>query len=122
MKVKLESEHFNYMVISTFRFLFENDHFTDVSLVCEDNQQIWVHKVILSSVGEFSNSIFLRNSHQQPLIYLRVKHTELLSLVKFINMGQCTMYQLRKSKKKYYNWKKLFLAQFSTKLSETFIK
>ena len=46
------------MATSTFRFLFEDDHSTDVTLVCEDNQQIWVHKVILSSVSEFSNAIF----------------------------------------------------------------
>ena len=70
MKANLECEHFNNIETSTFRFMFEDDQFTDVTLVCEDNQQIRVHKVILSCVSEFIKEIVLRNSHPKPVIYL----------------------------------------------------
>ena len=43
MEVKLESEHVNYVETSTFGFLVEDNQFTDVTLVCEDLQQTWVH-------------------------------------------------------------------------------
>ena len=67
MKANLECEHFNNIETSTFRFTFEDDQFSDITLVCEDPQQIRVHKVILSCVSEF----ILRNSHPKPVIYLR---------------------------------------------------
>ena len=73
MKANLECEHFNNIETSTFRFMFEDNQFTDVTLVCEDHQQIRVHKVILSCVSEFIKEIILRNSHPQPVIYPRVR-------------------------------------------------
>ena len=39
MEVKLESKHVNYVETSTFVFLFEDNQFTDVTLVCEDMQK-----------------------------------------------------------------------------------
>ena len=71
MKANLECEHFNNIETSTFRFMFEDDQFSDITLVCEDPQQIRVHKVILSCVSEF----ILRNSHPKPVIYLRAGGT-----------------------------------------------
>ena len=65
MEVKLEIEHVNYVETSTFGFLFEDNQFTDVTLVCEDMQQTWVHKVVLSYASELFKDIFMRNSHTQ---------------------------------------------------------
>ena len=53
--------------------MFEDDQFTDVTLVCEYHQQIKVQKVILSCVSEFIKEIVLRNYHPKPVIYLRVR-------------------------------------------------
>ena len=65
MEVKLESKHVNYVETSTFVFLFEDNQFTDVTLVCEDMQQTRVHKLVLSYVSELLQEIFPRNSHTQ---------------------------------------------------------
>ena len=43
------------------------NNFTDVTLVCEDGQQVEAHKMILAA----SNLLLGRNQHPQPLIYMR---------------------------------------------------
>ena len=64
MNVQLESEQqFKHIAAVIFKFLVEVNQFTDVTLVCEDHQQIQVHKMILSCVSEFYKEIFLRKSH-----------------------------------------------------------
>ena len=64
MNVQLESEQqFKHIAAAIFKFLVEVNQFTDVTLVCEDHQQIQVHKMILSCVSEFYKEIFLRKSH-----------------------------------------------------------
>ena len=46
--------------------MFENDQFTDVTLVCEDHQQIQVHKVVLSCVSEFIKEIVRKHDYFVP--------------------------------------------------------
>ena len=54
-----------------FKSLWENDDFLDVTLVCDDDDQIGAHKVILSAASTFFKNIFKRNQHSHPLLYLR---------------------------------------------------
>ena len=62
-----------YESISTnsFRTLYTDTDFTDVTLACEENKQILVHKVVLSSCSDLLKKILLENPHPNPLIFLQ---------------------------------------------------
>ena len=53
------------------RHLWTDKDFTDVTLVTEDNQQIPVHKAILSACSPFFRHLLVTNPHPKPLLYLR---------------------------------------------------
>ena len=68
--------------------------FDDVTLACEDGQQVGAHKVILATSSPFFQSPLKRNKHAHPLIYMRgVKFENLLSIVDFIYLGETKIYQ-----------------------------
>ena len=79
---------------NTFRQLWNDKDFTDVTLATVDDYQITVHKVILSSCSEFFKNILQKNPHQNPLIYLKdVKHKYLKMVMQFIYLGECDVGQ-----------------------------
>ena len=92
-KLGLVRKDFNLHAGTNFKLLFGDYNFTDVTLVSADNQQIPAHKVILSSGSPFFREIFLRNPHPQPLLYLNIRYSDLLSLVRFIYLGECEVDQ-----------------------------
>jgi len=72
-----------------FRELREEKDFFDVTLACDDDNQIQAHKVILSACSPFFRNVLRRNPHQHPLLYLKgVKYEELLSVLNFMYMGE----------------------------------
>ena len=75
---------------NTFKYLWNDQDFADVTLATMDDQQIRAHKVILSSVSPFFKNILLNNPHPNPLIYLKdIQHKELDKIISFIYLGQC---------------------------------
>jgi len=88
-KVNLTREDFPSSVSKSWQKLLKEEKFSDVTLVCEDSQQIKAHKVILSSSSIFFNNILTENDHKHPLIYLKgVKHKRLKHLIEFIYSGE----------------------------------
>ena len=80
---------FETSATNTLKSLHYDRHFTNVTLVSEDDQQIEAHKVILSSASPFFQKILLKNPHPHPLIYLRgLKLEEMKAIVDFIYLGQ----------------------------------
>ena len=76
------------------RKLVNDTNFTDVTLACDDNKKLEVHKVILSSSSPVLGQILMDNPHQHPLIYLRkVKFSLLKYLIQFIYLGQTEVAQ-----------------------------
>ena len=76
----------------TFRDLREDHDFCDVTLVCEDNQQIPSHRVILAASSPLLKAMV--RSKQHPLIYFSgVKMRNLARVVDFIYKGQVQVYQ-----------------------------
>lgn len=93
-KYCLTSKDFSCSASNTFKNLLTDKDFTDVTLACDDHNQISVHKVILSSCSKLFHSILLKNPHQHPLIYLTgVKYAELQSIIKFMYLGQTEVEQ-----------------------------
>ena len=81
-------------VSSSFRELRSDEELTDVTLVCTNNQQIEAHKVILAAGSPFFKSLFTRNKHQHPLIYMRgIKAHQMISIVDFMYNGEVNIYQ-----------------------------
>jgi hypothetical protein len=58
------------------RALREDKDFFDVTLACED-AHIPAHKVVLSACSPFFKNIFRRHEHQHPLLYLKVRSSQL---------------------------------------------
>ncbi len=93
-KVTLSSNYFETNAPNTFRQMWNDQNFADITLATVGHQQIRAHKVILSSCSPFFRGIILRNPHPNPLIYLKdIRHRELEMVLKFIYMGQCEVGQ-----------------------------
>jgi len=93
-KLCLKWNDFQENVSSAFGSLREDNEFSDVTLACEDGQQVEAHKVILVASSPFFQSLLRRNKHPHPLIYMRgVKSEDLLAIIDFLYMGEANVYQ-----------------------------
>ena len=93
-KLCLQWNDFQENVKSTFVNLRGDKHFTDVTLACEDGQQLEAHKVILAASSPFFQKLLERNKHPHPLIYMRgVKSEDLFTIVDFLYRGEANVFQ-----------------------------
>ena len=68
---------FEANISSAFRDLKEEKDFSDVTLVCAD-QQFEAHKVILAASSPFFKRVLRKAQHSHPLIYMKgVKFSDL---------------------------------------------
>ena len=90
----LQWNDFKENVSSAFGDLREDKDFTDVTLACEDGQQVEAHKVVLIASSPFFLNLLKRNKHPHPLVYMRgLKFENLLSLVDFLYHGEANVFQ-----------------------------
>ena len=93
-KFCLKWNDFESHMSGSFREIRDAKDFFDVTLVCDDDQQIQAHKVIISACSPFFRNLLRRNPHQHPLIYLRgVRFHELESLLNFMYHGESNIAQ-----------------------------
>ena len=93
-KLCLNWNDFQENVNAAFGNLREDREFADVTLACEDGQQIEAHKVILAASSPFFQKLLRRNKHPHPLIYLRgIKSENLVAMVDFLYCGVANVYQ-----------------------------
>jgi len=91
----LQWNDFGENLISSCKDFREEDDLCDVTLACDDDQ-LKAHKIILSSGSTFFKSVFKRNPHANPLLYLRgVKIEELRSMLDFMYTGRTQVAQGR---------------------------
>ena len=77
-----------------FRNLRGDETFTDVTLTCEDGQQVEAHKVILADSSPFFKKMLERNKHLHPLIYMRgLKSDDLFAIIDFLYCGEANVFQ-----------------------------
>ena len=73
----------------TFKQLWHQQDFADVTLATEDGHQVLAHRLILSSSSQFFRVIFLRNPHKNPVLYfLGIKQKELLGVLEYVYLGE----------------------------------
>ena len=93
-KLCLQWNDFKENVISAFGSLRNEKEFTDVTLACEDGQQMEAHKVILAASSPFFERILQKSKHPHPLIYLRgFQSKDFLSILDFLYFGEANVYQ-----------------------------
>ena len=68
--------------------------FTDVTLACEDGQQLEAHRVILAASSPFFQKLLQNTKHPNPLICMRgVKFEDLLAIIDFLYFGETNVFQ-----------------------------
>ena len=88
-KYDLKWKSFNEHLVGVFRDLGEEGHFTDVTLVSDDQVQTRAHKIVLSACSPVLKNLLVNNPHSHPLLYLRgIKQSELLAILKFMYIGE----------------------------------
>ena len=93
-KLSLQWNDFLDNVKSSFGNLRDDNDFADVTLACEDGQQVEAHKVILAASSPFFQKLLGRNKHPHPLIYMRgMKSDDLLAIVDFLYRGEANVFQ-----------------------------
>merc|ERR1711936_1052034 len=93
-KLCLQWNDFQTNLTSAFGDLREDKEFTDVTLACEDGQQVEAHKVVLIASSPFFLNLLKRNKHSHPLIYMRgVKSENLTAMVDFFYHGEANVFQ-----------------------------
>ena len=95
-KLCLKWNDFQENVNSAFGNLREDKEFTDVTLACEDGQQIEAHKVILAASSPFFQNLLNKNvkKHYHPLIYMKgVKFDDLCAIIDFLYLGEANVFQ-----------------------------
>ena len=93
-KLSVTWNDFQSNISSTFQQLREDNEFSDVTLVCEDNQRIECHKIVLSSASSFFKSLLVENLHSHPMIYMRkIKSRSMGCLLDFIYNGEANVHK-----------------------------
>merc|ERR1712129_343076 len=71
-----------------------DSEFADVTLACEDGQQVDAHKVISASSSPFFLNLLMRNKHPHPLIYMRgLESEDLVAMIDFLYFGEANVFQ-----------------------------
>ena len=91
-KLCLQWNDFQQNIKSAFGNLREDRDFKDVTLVCEDGQQVEAHKVILASSSPTFQKLLGRNKHPHPLMR-GMKFEDILAILDFLYFGEANVFQ-----------------------------
>ena len=93
-KLCLQWNDFQANANSAFGKLRSDNEFSDVTLACDDGQQLEAHKVILAASSPFFQNLLKKNKHPHPLIYMKgFKHEILLAVLDFLYLGEANVFQ-----------------------------
>ena len=91
-KLNIKCNDFQENTCATFGSLREDKDFADVTLACEDGQQVETHRVILAASSPFFQNLLKRNQHPHPLIFMRnVSSENLEAIVDFLYFGEASV-------------------------------
>ena len=93
-KLCLQWNDFGENIRSSFKELRKDQDFTDVTLACEDGQEIETHKMVLVASSPIFCKLLKKNKHTQSFIYMRgVKSEILTAMVDFFYCGEANVFQ-----------------------------
>merc|ERR1712129_362791 len=87
-------KEFRTHLVKTQQHLYQDKHFTDVTLVGDDDIQVTAHKVVLSSCSPIFRRLLQNNPHPHPSLYMRgTKHQNLQSILQYMYCGEVRIFQ-----------------------------
>ena len=90
--VSLQRQDFQTNLISSFQNLCTSGDFSDITLVCEDGQQINAHKIVLAYSSYFFGQLLQNNLssfQSHPLVFMRgISYVTLSALMNFAYKGK----------------------------------
>ena len=93
-KLRLQWNGFRDNISSAFGDLRQGKDFTDVTLACEDGQQVEAHKVVLVASSPFFLDLLKRNKHPHTMIDMKgVKSEILIAMMDFFYLGEANFFQ-----------------------------
>ena len=93
-KISLKWEGFEDNVMSAFARFRDVSDFSDVTLVCEDGQQLDAQRVVLSASSTFFMNILTKTKHPNPVIFMRgITLADLTAIVDFLYFGEAKVFQ-----------------------------
>ena len=93
-KLCLQWNDFKENANFAFGKLRDDKEMSDVTLVCEDGQQMEAHKVILASSSPFFEKILKKSKQPHPLIYLKgFQSKDFASILDFLYFGEANVYK-----------------------------
>ena len=93
-KLNLKWNDFPSNVTKSFVQLRNEDDFYDVTLVCDDQNQVSAHKLVLSSCSEFFQTVLKLNKHVHPLLCLDgITSEEMKNVLDYIYFGEAEVYK-----------------------------
>ena len=93
-KLHIEWNEFESIIRESFKELREEEDFFDVTLACDDGQQIRAHKLVLTAGSKFFREIFKKNKHANLVIYLKgIKRADLEHIIEFLYNGEAFVAQ-----------------------------
>ena len=96
MHLNLTWPKFSDHVREVFQDVMTSADFTDVTIVCDDQEQFRAHKLVLSACSPVFRRIISCLPTKDAVIYMKgVKHKEMKSILEFIYLGQSTFYEDR---------------------------
>ena len=82
------------IVSSSYKELHKGTNFSDATLVCEEDQTIGAHRIVLSACSPFFIKVLTEKKNSHPIIYMRVvKAKDLMAIVDFIYHREANIYQ-----------------------------
>ena len=93
-KYCLKWNEFSLYICDSFRELRDDSNFCDVTLACDDGEQIKANKVVLSSCSPVLKNLLRSNPHPHPLLVLRGYRSQYLNqLIDFMYFGEVDVAQ-----------------------------
>ena len=93
-KFSLKWNNFQKNIVSSFRDLGKEKYFSDVTLVCEEDHQIEVHRIILAACSPILSNLLKKNKHSHPMIYMRgLNAKDISTILDFIYYGEVKVNQ-----------------------------
>ena len=90
----LKCYSFQENIAKTYRSLRTDTHFSDITLVCEEEQQVQAHRNILAACSPFFNNMLKKNLHPHTVIFMMgVKAEVLVAIVDFMYNGEVKVHQ-----------------------------
>jgi len=85
----LSKNNYGSSIQKSFRKMFSDTEFSDVTLVCEEEVGLRAHKIVLAGSSPFFARILGRNPHPSPLVYLKgLQASDLRAVLQFIYLGE----------------------------------